>query len=121
MLMAARPKYCSTNWIGAADKGFVTSLTRNNSRTHPVGQKKPNGLGLYDLSGHVWEWCQDWYGSYSSGSQANPSGPSSGSDRVFRGGSWYNEPGLLRAAYRISVGPSARYGGLGFRLALSSQ
>ena len=60
------------------------------SNTHAVGTKSPNELGIYDMSGNVYEWCQDWFGSYGSGSQTNPQGPSSGSYRVIRGGSWYH-------------------------------
>jgi formylglycine-generating enzyme required for sulfatase activity len=90
----------------------------NNSgnRTHPVGIKQPNSLGLYDMSGNVWEWCWDWFGGYSSGSQTNPMGASSGTYRVARGGSWGNDAADVRSAYRSNNTPSHRYSILGFRL-----
>lgn len=87
------------------------------SETHPVGQKQANGFGLYDMTGNVWEWCWDWSKrDYSSGSVTDPRGPSSGSLRVCRGGSWGSNAGVARASYRGSNDPSYRYLSLGFRL-----
>ena len=88
-------------------------------KTHNVGTKAPNELGIYDMSGNVWEWCQDWKGSYSSSAQTNPKGPSSGSLRVFRGGSWFEFAGSCRVALRSSNAPGISYFNLGLRLVLS--
>ena len=89
------------------------------SKTHNVGAKAPNELGIYDMSGNVWEWCQDWKGSYSSSAQTNPKGPSSGSYRVCRGGSWDGGAGGCRVADRGYDAPDDGDFNLGFRLALS--
>jgi formylglycine-generating enzyme required for sulfatase activity len=91
------------------------------STTHPVGQKKPNAWGLYDLHGNVWEWCLDWYGGqYTSTALDDPTGPTAGSDRVFRGGCWFSYAGYCRSAYRNGSTPGYRSNSLGFRLACSS-
>jgi uncharacterized protein (TIGR02996 family) len=88
--------------------------------THPVETKKPNGWGLYHMSGLVWEWCEDRYENSLTEVVQNPAGPSSeGSDRVLRGGSWYNTPQICRSAHRGCAAPTSRYKFRGFRLAVA--
>ncbi len=93
------------------------------SRSHPVGQKKPNGLELYDMNGNVWEWVADWYGEgyYSGSPKNNPKGPDSGQSRMLRGGSWYGLPENTRATSRYWRGPALRNYNYGFRLAVSAK
>ncbi len=89
------------------------------NKTHPVGTKQPNELGIYDMSGNVLEWCQDWKGNYNSSAQTNPKSPESGSGRVLRGGSWVGGAWECRSSYRPGYGPDDKADTLGVRLCLS--
>ena len=107
-------KYSGSNTVG--DVAWCDS--NSSSQTHDVKTKQANELGIYDMSGNVCEWCQDWYGSYSSSSQTNPTGPVSGSLRVLRGGGWNYYARYCRVSFRYDVSPDCRYNYYGFRLAL---
>ena len=106
-------------YAGGSSIGDVAWYHDNSGNTtHPVAQKRANELGLYDMSGNVREWCQDYYDAYPSSSQTNPTGPSLGSHHVIRGGSWYNIARYCRVSFRYSNSLSNRYDFLGLRLAL---
>ena len=94
-------------------------LDNSGEMTHAVGTKQPNELGIYDMTGNVWEWCQDWYGAYSSSSQVNPTGANSGSSRMIRGGCWISGARSCRSSCRYYYSPDSRIRFRGLRLALS--
>ena len=109
-------------YAGSDTAGDVAWYGDNSgSKTHPVGQKQANELGLYDMSGNVWEWCWDRSGSYSTSAATNPSGPSSGSYRVVRGGGWYYDATNVRTAYRDSYTPSRGSNLIGFRVLVPAE
>jgi formylglycine-generating enzyme required for sulfatase activity len=100
---------------------FAWHQVNSNRETHLVGMKKPNSLGLHDMSGNVWEWCSDWYDEnyYANSPRNNPQGPDTGTYRVIRGGEWELPASLTRTTYREAAKPHLRRYDIGFRLAFS--
>jgi len=109
-------EYCyGDDEAGLAEYAWYSNNSEN--KTHPVGTKKANLFGLYDIHGNVWEWCEDWKGEYSAAPQTDPKGPAAGQFRVLRGGSWYDDASFCRSAIR-SLGdvPDFRFGDIGVRV-----
>ncbi len=112
---ACRAGTSSRYWSGDELNESQANFNRNVGKTTPVKSYPANPHGLWDMHGNVWEWCQDWSGTYDSDDQVDPSGPSSSSFRVIRGGSWVNNAPDARSAYRCWVAPGSRVHFLGFR------
>ncbi len=109
-----RYKYAGSNNID----DVAWYIDNSDDKTHPVKTKRPNELGIYDMSGNVWEWCSDWSGEYTSNAQTNPQGPSSGNVRIVRGGAWDDSAKYCRSSQR-GGGFYSKGNYLGFRLAMS--
>lgn len=124
---AARGGGKKEKWAGTNDLSLLSKYAwfalNANGKTQAVGKKLPNGLGFYDMSGNVWEWCQDWYGDryYGSSPRNNPQGPPAGTMRVLRGGSWIGIPATVRTTNREWGYPSSRTSVYGFRVAMPAR
>jgi sulfatase modifying factor 1 len=114
-------------WAGIGSEDITEISTAYGNKRKPripnVGQNKPNGLGLNDMSGTIWQWVQDWYDKnyYTKSPKDNPPGPETGQDRVRRGGSWTNSPQYTRTTIRLASSPDTRGDTTGFRIVLPAQ
>ena len=109
-------------WGSGNINSYAWHTDNSGGTTHPVAGKLPNAWGLYDMSGNVWEWCHDRHGNYNDSDQTDPTGASSGSIQILRGGAWDISAIYLCSAYRYALyGPAYRRNNVGFRVALSSR
>jgi len=113
------PYYTGTTVDEAAWHSGNSKTGYEYNQTHPVGEKLPNAWGLYDMHGNVYEWCWDWFGKYTAEAKTNPTGPDTGSRKVYRGGSWVFGAIMTRSAQRASQGQAHRFYGTGFRVVRS--
>jgi formylglycine-generating enzyme required for sulfatase activity len=109
-------------WAGTSSEGrlgdFAWYEANAEDRPHRVGEKKPNVLGIYDLTGNVWEWVQDWYDEnyYKAGPKDNPQGPNDGTARILRGGCWLDQAKDTRSSFRFFFNPGKWFKSIGVRL-----